>query len=320
MNASHQDDIKCCIVIPYKDNSHILARCLASVLSNVPATTLIVVVDDGSEISGKADRNLTQFLGDRRLILLQHSENLGAGSARNTGIQWCYEQGIAIAILLDSDCSVATGFVETHCHLHSQYPEVAVFGGAVHGIGDGIWATLDNLMSWFTSIPNAPLREVDGLYHIPTTNMSLKLNALFPEIPLFDAHLRTGEDVRLVQRLRRNGYKLMFSPQPEISHYDRESFADFLQHQYRWGLHTFALRFPSLQDHKLARFLLIILFVLLLPFFAIAASIITIAPWLRQSLKYWWYFPMILCVYLYKGFAIVVGTYNPQLATNPNKL
>ncbi|MFM7600493.1 MAG: hypothetical protein ACKO7R_04730, partial [Pseudanabaena sp.] len=103
--------------------------------------------------------------------------------------------------------------------------------------------------------------------------------------------------------------------QPEISHYDRQSFTDFLAHQYRWGLHTFILRFPQFQHHKLARFLLIILFVLLLPIFAIAASIITILPWLRLSLKYWWYFPMILCVYLYKGLAVIVGTYNPQLAT-----
>ena len=149
--------------------------------------------------------------------------------------------------------------------------------------------------------------------------MSLKLNVLSQEIPLFDAHLRTGEDVQFVQRLRRNGYKLKFSPQPEISHYDRQSFADFLEHQYRWGLHTFILRFPQFQHHKLARFLLIILFVLLLPVFAIAASIITILPWLRQSLKYWWYFPMILCVYLYKGLAVIAGTYNPQLATNQKK-
>lgn len=97
----------------------------------------------------------------------------------------------------------------------------------MNGVGDGIWATLDNLMSWFTSIPHTPLRDVDGLYHIPTTNMSLKLNVLSQESPLFDAHLRTGEDVQFVQRLRRAGYKLMFSPQPEISHYDRQSFADF---------------------------------------------------------------------------------------------
>ena len=28
MNAANQGDAKCCIVIPYKDNSPILARCL----------------------------------------------------------------------------------------------------------------------------------------------------------------------------------------------------------------------------------------------------------------------------------------------------
>ncbi|PZO44179.1 MAG: hypothetical protein DCF19_02975 [Pseudanabaena frigida] len=315
MNALNQIYTKCCIVIPYKDSSHILARCLNSLLSSIPLTTSIVVIDDGSQISGKTDPHLVDFWRDRRLNLLQHSQNLGAGAARNTGIQWCYEQGIEIVVLLDSDCSVQSGFVESHCQLHDRYPEVMVFGGAICGIGKGIWANVDNLMSWFTSIPNSPMREVKGIYHIPTTNMSLKLKMLDREIPLFDIHLRTGEDVRLVKRLRSNGYKLMFSPQPEISHYDRQGFADFLQHQYRWGLHTFVLRFPNYQHNKLVRFLLVPLFILLLPLFAIAASSVSIAPWLRQSLKYLWYFPIVFCVYLWKGLAVIVGTCNPQLAT-----
>ncbi len=313
MNASNQSYNKCCIVIPYKDNSHILARCLKSLLSNIPIDTPIVVIDDGSQIVGKTDPNLVDFWSDRRLNLLQHSKNLGAGAARNTGIQWCCEQGIEIAILLDSDCLVRLGFVETHCQLHEEHPEVMVFGGAICGIGEGIWAEVDNLMSWFTSVPNSPMREVKGIYHIPTTNMSLKLKMLAQEIPLFDTHLKTGEDVRLVKRLNRNGYKLMFSSQPEINHCDRQSFTDFLQHQYRWGLHTFVVRFPNYQDYKLARFLLVPLFVLLLPFFAIATSLVSIMPWLQQSLKYLRYLPIIFCVCLWKGVAVIAGTCNPKL-------
>lgn len=305
---------KCYVVIPHKDNHKALASCLGALMTSTSNTTKIVLVDDGSQIAVKNNPNLADFCDDTRLHLISHEMNKGAAAARNTGIQWCVEQDAEIAILLDCDCLVESGFVEMHCQLHADYVNTVCIGGAVSGIGQGIWAHLDNLMSWFTSVPNSPMREVKGLYHIPTTNMSLKLKDLSAEMPLFDARLRTGEDVRFIKRLQTAGYPILFSPQPEIKHCDRQSFKDFIQHQYCWGLHAFIIRAGDREWHFLIRLLLALLVSLLIPIFAIAASIITIYPWMQRFPTYLKYFPAILCIYFLKGIAIVVGIIDPKQA------
>jgi GT2 family glycosyltransferase len=309
---------KCYVVIPYKDNHKALANCLNSLVTSTASTTKIILVDDGSQIAVKNNPNLAHFCDDTRLHLISHEMNKGAAAARNTGIQWCVEQDAEIAILLDCDCLVESGFVEMHCQLHDHYVDTVCIGGAISGIGQGIWAQLDNLMSWFTSVPDSPMREVKGLYHIPTTNMSLKLKNLSKEMPLFDAQLRTGEDVRFIKRLQAVGYPILFSPQPEIKHCDRQSFTDFIQHQYRWGLHAFIIRVGDREWHFVIRLLLALSVCLLLPIFAIAASIITIYPWAQRSLAYLKYFPAILCIYFLKGTAIVVGIVDPKQAIHNN--
>jgi glycosyltransferase involved in cell wall biosynthesis len=305
---------KCYVIIPHKDNHNALASCLGSLLSNMPSSTKFVLVDDGSQIAVKNNPNLAHFCDDPRLHLICHEMNKGAAAARNTGLQWCVEQDAEIAILLDCDCLVESGFVQMHCQLHAHHVDTVCIGGAIEGIGKGIWAHLDNLMSWFTSVPNSPMREVKGLYHIPTTNMSLKLKNLSQEMPLFDARLRTGEDVRFIKLLQAAGYPILFSPQPEIKHCDRQSFKDFIHHQYRWGLHAFIIRGGKHEWHFLIRLLIASLVCLLLPIFAIAASIITIFPWAQRSLTYLKYFPAILCIYFLKGTAIVVGIIDPKKA------
>lgn len=305
---------KCCVVIPYKDNHKALANCLGSLMIGTSSTTKIVLVDDGSQIPVKNAPNLADFCDDNRLHLICHEKNKGAAAARNTGIQWCVEQDAEIAILLDCDCLVESGFVEMHCQLHTHYVDTVCIGGAVSGIGQGIWAHLDNLMSWFTSVPDAPMREVKGIYHIPTTNMSLKLKNLSKEMPLFDVRLRTGEDVCFIKRLQAARYPILFSPQPKIKHCDRQSFKDFIHHQYRWGLHAFIIRAGDREWHFPLRLLLALLFSLFLPIFAIAASIITIFPWMHRSPTYFKYFPAMLGVYFLKGTAIVVGIIDPKQA------
>jgi GT2 family glycosyltransferase len=309
---------KCYVIIPHKDNHQALACCLESLMTSTANTTKFVLVDDGSQIAVTNNLNLSHFLDDTRLHLISHETNKGAAAARNTGVQWCIEQDADLAILLDCDCLVESGFVEMHSQLHAHYVNVVCIGGAVNGIGKGIWAHLDNLMSWFTSIPNSPMREVKGLYHIPTTNMSLKLKNLSKEMPLFDVQLRTGEDVRFIKHLQTAGYPILFSPQPEIKHCDRQSFKDFIQHQYRWGLHAFMIRGGDREWHFLIRLLLALLVSLFLPIFAIAASIITISPWLQRSLTHLKYFPAILCIYFLKGTAIVVGIIDPKQAIHNN--
>jgi len=309
-------DNKCCILIPFKDNHHILHECLTTVISHLPIEAKVLLIDDGSEVS-LASSPLAKFLSHPQIILLHHAVNLGVATARNTGLSWCRSNDIEILILLDSDCLISAGFVETHCQLHTEYPDVTCIGGGIQGVGEGIWAKLDGLMSWFTSIPNTPIRQVSGVYHIPTTNMSLKLSHFDR---LFDPQLRTGEDVVFVRQLIKAGLQVLYSPQPVIWHFDRTTFSDFLQHQWRWGLHTYAVRLGDKQWNDVQRFLFGILFALCIPAFALFCTTLNMIPWLNRSISNLRYFPALLLVYLYKSIAVLVGIFDPSKALNLQRI
>ena len=305
---------KCAVIIPYKDCSQILSKCLDSLVPILPLGTKVLLIDDGSTLDAFKDPLLARFLKDKSIHYLRHQINQGPAAARNTGIRWCQYQDLKLVILLDSDCLVQPNFVETHCQLHRQYPDAICIGGSINGIGEGFWARLDGLMSWFTSIPDSPKREVGNIYHIPTTNMSIKLSLLPTDELPFDVRLRTGEDVVFCRKLRNAGARVLFCSQPEIYHLDRTNLRDFLRHQYRWGLHTYVVRFGNLDWGRSKRASVAVIFFFLMPAFAIISSTLNIIPWLKKSLTYLKYWPLLFLVYLFKGVAIFLGICSPGKA------
>jgi glycosyltransferase involved in cell wall biosynthesis len=286
-------------------------------MATLPEAVQVVLIDDGSETPATDHRILQDYLQDPRVHLLQHAENRGAAAARNTGIQWCRTQGIELVILLDSDCVVKPGFVEAHCRLHVEYPHIACIGAAIQGLGAGLWAELDKVISWTTSIPGSPMRSVNGMYHIPTTNMSLKLSHLPRDLARFDARLRTGEDVVFVQKLQQAGISILFHPTPEIEHVDRDTLKGLLDHQYRWGLHTYTVRSNLAQVNHLQRWILALGFGLCIPIYACLGSWLILWPWMAQSLFYGRYYLPLVLVYLVKGLAVLEGIWDPDKALHP---
>src|SRR3989338_7221124 len=57
----------------------------------------IIVVDDGSE------DNTAEIAKQEKVILLQHSVNLGKGAALKTGCDYAYQKGAQNMIVLDAD-------------------------------------------------------------------------------------------------------------------------------------------------------------------------------------------------------------------------
>lgn len=72
------------VVIPTFNRSHVLGRCLRSVLAQTYGDFEVIVVDDGSEDDTAA---LVGAISDDRIVYIKHPHNLGQGAARNTGIQ-----------------------------------------------------------------------------------------------------------------------------------------------------------------------------------------------------------------------------------------
>jgi len=309
----------CYVLIPFKDCGSVLAECIESLLLQLTDGVEIVLIDDGSQPEAANDPLLQPFLGHNRIHLLRHGVNLGPSAARNTGLRWCREAGAEIVILLDSDCLAEPGFIDAHIRMQRQNPERVCIGGAIQGRGRGAWARLDALMSWFSSIPGTPARSVEEPYHLPSTNMSLKLKRLPQTDEVFNPRLKTGEDVAFVKSLRSRGETVFFSPEPEIIHRDRETFAGFLRHQYRWGLHTYVVRFGEGNLSKWRRAVFACAFVPGFPVYVAMATWLNVAPWLKRSPAYLLYVPLLLLFYAVKGIAVLSGTIRPDQALYPKK-
>lgn len=309
----------CYVLIPFKDANRFLADCIGSLLPQLTGGVEAVLIDDASRTKAADDPLLQPFLKDPRIHLLTHEVNMGPAQARNTGLAWCRSAGAEIILLLDSDCLAKPGFVEAHIKLHKENPELACIGGAIEGQGTGVWAHLDAVMSWFSSVPGTQARTINEPYHLPTTNMSLKLKNLPASGETFNPRLKTGEDVAFIKDLRRRGETILFSPEPEIIHRDRSSLPEFFRHQYRWGLHTYVVRFGEDNLSLWRRLLFVLAFIPGFPVYVVLTTSLNVAPWLRRSPAYLLYFPILLLLYGVKGVAVSHGALNPSLALYPQK-
>ena len=307
----------CYVLIPFRDGGDYLRDCLESLIPELEEGVDIVLIDDGSKLPAIADPSLQPFLRHSRVHLLRHEVNAGPAAARNTGLQWCREAGAENVILLDSDCLAKPGFISAHVQLQKENPNVACIGGAIQGVGPGPWARLDALMSWFMSMPGASAGFINDPYHLPTTNMSLKLKNLPQVDDVFDPSLRTGEDVVFVRELRNRGETVLFSPEPEIIHRDRATFFEFFCHQYRYGLHTYVARLGKESLTILRRTLFVCAFVPGFPLYVLLAVWLNAALLVKRSPWYLIWVPVLILSHAVRGVAVMDGAIRPKKALYP---
>jgi len=305
-----------CLLVPFLNRFDQVSSLLDHAVPDLLDGACILLIDDGSDPRAEESERLRDHLADRRIVLLRHEQNQGPAAARNTGLAWCREQGIRIVILMDSDCIPAPGLVRSHLDLHERNRGAAAIGGAIEGRGEGYWATLDNFMSWFTSIPDSPEREVKAPYHLPTTNLSLKMETLPDCSEVFETRLKTGEDVAFFLAMRRAGHGFLFCPAPQVQHQDRDDLNGFVRHQFRWGLHTFMVRFGIARRGIVLRLGFALAFLPLLPVYVGFATYLNVRPWMRTRPCVLIHLPIIMILYVIKGFGVFIGALWPRLALN----
>ncbi len=301
---------KACVVIPFKDRHDQLRQCLDSLEPQLTSSVDVLVIDDGSRDSVEDHADWADRLSSGRLHLVRQDRNHGVSAARNTGIKWCLDRDYDLVLMIDSDCIAPTDWVGTHLALHARYPDIPVIGGSIRGEGAFLWARLDRMMTWFHVIPGSPARELPAPYTLPTANISIKIRALPFGDTFFDARLRTGEDSAFSNRVRNAGYRIMFSPVPEIAHKDRETFSAVLKHQYEFGRHHFYTSHMSrdlthLCFNPLYRMVFGLGFVIGLPVYAAWGCFLNMRPWLKHDRRNLLYWPLLQVFWLVKGIAVL---------------
>ncbi|MEX6163992.1 glycosyltransferase family 2 protein [Enterobacter hormaechei] len=105
------------VIIPYKNNLDALHRALKSVLSQTVEVS-ILIVDDGSEQSQKADL-VVRELNHRDINVIYNDTSLGGGEARNIGIRNANTKFIAF---LDCDDYWDYNKIESQEKMFSELP------------------------------------------------------------------------------------------------------------------------------------------------------------------------------------------------------
>ena len=264
------------LVVPTRDRAEALDR----LLSTVPATVPVLVVDDGS-VDAEA---LARVCRDQGARLLQHPENLGPAAARNTGLRAVRTPYVAFC---DSDVVPEPGWLST-LRRHLDDPAVALVGPRVLGRSDlaaqGWLGRYEQARSSLDLGERAARVALHGeVAYLPSAALIARVGALGPG---FDESMRCGEDVDLVWRLLADGWGVRYDPAAVVRHDHRTSLPSWLGRKAFYG--TSAAPLAARHDGAVAPlvatpFTAAVMVALLaqrrwsLPLFTVAAAVATAA-------------------------------------------
>jgi len=216
------------IVIPVRDRAPLLDRCLAALDGPYP----VVVVDDGSRVPAP----VAAVAAAHGATLVVRPANGGPSAARNTGLDRVTTELVAF---VDSDCVPSPGWIERLVG-HFDDPLVAavaprvtaLVGQNLAGRYAGVAGSLD--------MGGRPARVVPNtrVSYVPTAALIARCPAL-REVArptgVFDPAMPVGEDVDLVWRLHRRGWRVRYDPAVQVSHHEPATWPALLARRLRYG-------------------------------------------------------------------------------------
>jgi GT2 family glycosyltransferase len=225
------------VVIPSYGEPERLHAALQSLATQdyPPAHVQVIVVDDASPSLDAGP--LSTAAGRFAVQVLRNKSNQGRARTRNTGIRAADGQ---VVVFLDSDMTVAPGFLGAHAALHQASPGAA-------GIGD---------VRFGPEIPCSPLGRYLGTRGVhklkrgaavpfncfATGNCSVRREQLV-RVGLFDEGFTGygGEDLELGYRLHRDGAQFHFLPGAIAFHHHLRSLDQLCRLMRTYGLQSMPL-------------------------------------------------------------------------------
>src|SRR5689334_2932561 len=188
------------VVIPTYNVAPFIAETLNSVFAQTFTDFEVIVVDDGSDDAEELERALEPYLERVRYV---RQENLGAGAARNRGVQEARGEFIAF---LDSDDLWMPEYLEEQVRfLRADGYDLAYADALLFG---------DSPIAGKTYMQTAPsvgpvtfLSLVRNECNIITSGVVAR-RCVLVKVGLFNESLRNGQDFELWARLARSGAHL----------------------------------------------------------------------------------------------------------------
>ncbi|QBR38578.1 glycosyltransferase family 2 protein (plasmid) [Leisingera sp. NJS201] len=205
------------IIAAWKAEAH-LARSVESALAQRDVDLEVIIIDDASP-DGTARKAQELAARDRRVSVLQLTENAGPAGARNAGLDAACGKWIAV---LDADDAMMPGRLAAMIALAKNHGADAIYDGLQFAEAGGRPAGRPRLAAPAATGP-APWTLETFLAGNQVTPGRLSLGYLKPLISkdFMDMHnmrynpaLRNGEDFHLMLGMLAKGAQLWFQPEP----------------------------------------------------------------------------------------------------------
>lgn len=216
------------IVIPSYNSWKTVGSCLESLIDqNGHFDYEIIVIDSSND---KTSLLLKKFPS----VTSVHLETkTPPGKARNMGILRAKGE---IIMFLDADCIAGRDWLMRG--VESINKGYDIIGGAVgNGNSFSFISFADYILTFNEFTPYMPKKEVDFL---PSTTLVCS-RRIFETIGFFEEELEASEDVLFTHQVH-SKFRILFNPSLIVSHYNRNTFKEFMSHQYNFGKYAALVR------------------------------------------------------------------------------
>jgi mycofactocin glycosyltransferase len=211
------------IVIPVRDQ----AEGVTATLESLPPAIEVVVVDDGSR--------LPVVVPAGRAAVLRNPVAAGPAAARNRGAA---EATGEVIVFVDAECQPEPGWLDILLP-HFADPSLAAVAPRIRsrpreGVPRWLAEYEERRSSLDLGPEEAPVRPGGAVSYVPTAALAVRRAAL-EAIGGFDERLRYGEDVDLVWRLAKAGWRVRYDPAATVTHPVRATPIRWLRQRYNYG-------------------------------------------------------------------------------------
>jgi len=226
------------VIIAVRNELQHIEQCIQSVFNQDYTESYEVIVVDG--MSTDKTYELLKKLQKKYDFQLLQNPVLNAAAGRNTGIK--HAKGKYTAFI-DGDAIAHKDWLSKIKKTFEENDVIGVGGPDLlpknitnrsKMIGEVMTSPVARGGKLNPSTQHSLMEEKKLVDHIPTCNLCLK-KEVFEKVGMFDEKFVKGQDLELNYRIRKKGFKLLYSPNIKVIHHRKHHMKDFTRQIYKWA-------------------------------------------------------------------------------------